>query len=441
MDTVRLINTIIGVLFCVCYAYQGFFVIAALVTMFRRRAKKQPPHEPSRLRRFGIMIPARNESVVIGELIRTIKEQRYPAELVTIFVIADNCTDNTAQVARDAGAVVYERTNRELVGKGYALDYLLAHIHEDYGDAFDGYIVFDSDNILDPNYIAEMNRTVDQGFEICTSYRNSKNYGDNWISAGYGLSYLRESRFLNFPRMLLHTTCAISGTGFYVSRELIEKEGGWKYFLLTEDIQFTVSHVLDGYKVGFSEGSILYDEQPVKFSQSWNQRLRWSKGFLQVWSHYGKRLLRNLFSSSKFFSVFDMTMTVLPALYLTAFFIFVNIIAEIVGLFIGVQPELLWTSIWVGLRNSYLTFFALGLVTTISEWKVIHCSTVRKILYMFTFPLFMLTYVPIATVAVFKKVQWKPIQHSTAGKNFLKDVSRSGDSEDADASAENENRS
>lgn len=119
---------------------------------------------------------------------------------LTVFVMADNCTDATADIARREGAVVYTRFNREKVGKGYALEQLLLHIEEDYPKVYDGFFVFDADNVLDCRFVEEMNRTFSDGYEVVTSYRNSKNYGDNWISAGYALWFIRESRYLNNSR-------------------------------------------------------------------------------------------------------------------------------------------------------------------------------------------------------------------------------------------------
>ena len=138
-----------------------------------------------RLHKYAAVISARNESTVIGELIHSIKKQNYPAELLDVFVVADNCTDNTAAVARRAGAIVFERFNRKEVGKGYALDYAFQRIEKDYAAAgYEGYFIFDADNLLDANYVAEMNKAFDSGCRVITSYRNSKNYDSNWISAG-----------------------------------------------------------------------------------------------------------------------------------------------------------------------------------------------------------------------------------------------------------------
>ena len=156
METIKTLNSIIGVLFMLCYAYQFFYIAVSIF-------KKAQTHKTDKLHNFAVLIAARNEQAVIENLIQSIKVQDYPKELVTVFVVADNCTDSTAEIARRAGAVVYERSNKNEVGKGYALDFLTSKIKEDYGDSFDGFFVFDADNVLDKNYITERNKTFSNG--------------------------------------------------------------------------------------------------------------------------------------------------------------------------------------------------------------------------------------------------------------------------------------
>ena len=119
-----------------------------------------------------------------------------------------------------------------------------------------------------------MNKVFDSGYKVVTSYRNSKNYDTNWITAGYSLQFIREAKYLNNPRMMIKTSCAVSGTGYLVDSSIIKKNHGWKCNLLTEDIEFTVTNILDGEKVGYCEDAMFYDEQPTTFKQSWNQRMR-----------------------------------------------------------------------------------------------------------------------------------------------------------------------
>lgn len=407
MKAIIFLNFIISMVFTLCYAYQFFYIFIGLL-------KKPMEFTAKTQHRYAAVISARNESGVIGNLIQSIRSQKYPKELVDIFVIADNCTDNTAEVARNAGAIVYERFNTEQVGKGYALDWMFNIIKEEHADKnYEAYIIFDADNILDPNYIAEMNKVFDNGYRIITSYRNSKNYDGNWITAGYSLWFLREARYLNNARMQLGTSCAVSGTGFLVSADVISENGGWIHHLLTEDIEFTTDSIIKGEKIGYCANAVLYDEQPTLFKQSYTQRLRWAKGFYQVFKNYGTKLFKGIFKGN--FSCFDMLMTIMPAMLLTLLSIVINIIAIPVGM-INNSPDLpiLVKTLLQTLGNFYGMFFLLGAITVITEWKNIHCSKTKKVLYLFSFPMFMLTYVPIAIVALFRKIEWKPIQHSVS---------------------------
>lgn len=409
------INTFNLIMFAILtsmYFYQVIYIVLTLVL----RRRKQEYTAPEKLHRYAAVIAARNEETVIGELIQSIKNQNYPSGLLDIFVVADNCTDHTAEVAKTAGAIVYRRSNRQAVGKGYALNYIFNIIECSYADKnYEGYFVFDADNILEESYVTEMNRVFDSGYRVITSYRNSKNYASNWISAGYALWFLREATYLNNPRMMLGTSCAVSGTGFLVSSEIIRENGGWKHYLLTEDIEFSVDLVIRGEVIGYCADARLYDEQPCTFEQSWNQRLRWAKGFYQVFQKYGGQLVQSLITKKTHrFSSYDILMTIAPSMLLFLFSMIVNSAFFAYGLWaeqIRVISATALAVIW-SLSSYYLTLFGLGLLTTITEWRQISCSGAKKIVYLFTFPVFILTYIPISIVALFKNVEWKPIVHS-----------------------------
>ena len=390
--------------------------VCILISLFTKPIKF--PDAPMD-KRYAVLISARNEANVIGNLITCIQTQTYPTELVDIWLVADNCTDNTAEVARNMGCHVIERFNKELVGKGYALTYLLDQMNDSgASDPYDAFFVFDADNVLDVNYFREMNKVFDGGAIASTSYRNSKNFGSNWISAGYGVWFLREAKYLSQARLTLNTSCAVSGTGFFVSAKIIEKMGGWKFHLLTEDIEFSTYSILHGERIAYCPTAMLYDEQPITFRDSWNQRFRWAKGFYQVFGKYGLSLVKGVFTNPKGhrFACYDMLMTIAPGMLLSVITIIFNTIILILGsaglMSTGVMLTSSLSSIFFCLFNYTLFMFRFGALTTFTEWDNIRSTTAKKIKYLFTFPFFMLTYIPIALVALFKKAAWKPIQHS-----------------------------
>ena len=370
LELVKHLNFAVVVLFTLLYLYQGFYVVVGLV-----RRRWQDRHQPSRLHRFAVIVSARNEEGVIGELLESLNRQNYPKELLDLYVVADNCTDDTAGAARRAGAFVYERFDQVHKGKGYAMDYLFRRLKEEGKDCYDGYFVFDADNLVDANFVAEMNRTFDQGYDAVTCYRNSKNFAANWISAGYSIWFLREARFLNFPRTLLGTNCHVSGTGFLVSARVIEDNGGWPFHLLTEDIQFSVDCAIQGKRIGYCDKAVVYDEQPTTFRQSWDQRLRWSKGFYQVDREYTLPLLKGCFRRGRLgTSCYDMFVTVAPGMLLTLLMILFNGVILAACL---TQPAYLATRIiheTVGFMGSavwnfYVGLLFYGLITVLSEWR------------------------------------------------------------------------
>lgn len=405
MQTVITINAVIMALFFVCYSYQFFYVAVALL----KRKKFTCRNENHRI---AVLIAARNEENVIGQLLDSIHVQKkYPMDHVDIYVGADNCTDDTARVARERGAIVFERHDTVHVGKGYVLNEMLKRIKRTGRKHYDAYLVLDADNILDPNFISEIEKVYSSGYEIVTCYRNSKNYGDNWISAGYALWFLRESRYLNSARARLGSSCGVSGTGFLFSQAVLDAQGGgWPFHLLTEDIEFTIDNVTRGMKVGYCPDAIAYDEQPISFRQSWAQRLRWSRGYLQVFKKYGRALISGIFSGS--FSCYDMAMSIMPAAVLTGLSIVVNLGAALVNVLYYHEWGVLGVSALQTLVNLYLTLFIIGAITTATEWKSIHCEPAKKIFYVFTFPLFMLSYVPIVIHSLFVTPEWTHIDHT-----------------------------
>lgn len=393
---IQYISVVIAVLFAVCFGYQIYYILLSLIN-------RPAAYSASYMHKYAVLISARNEENVIGELIDSIKKQKYPSELIDIIVCADNCTDSTAEIARRHGAVVIERFNDKLIGKGYALDYLFKCIKETVGDdCYEGYFIFDADNVLDENFVSEMNAFFDNGYKVVTGYRNSKNFDSSWVSASQSLYFMRESRYMNNARMLSGNGAMLSGTGFLVSSEIIRKNDGWKYFLLSEDLQFTADLAASGIRAGYCDSAIFYDEQPVCFKQSWMQRLRWCKGGFSVFGHYGFKMFKGIFKNFSrdcnggSFTCFDTLVSLSPVLMLTTFGLLTDPVQTLVSF--------------------YLMMFGYGLITVLTERKRINAPRAAKILSVFVFPVFLFTQLPIAYIALFKNVTWTPIAHGVQMK-------------------------
>ena len=380
----RSINRIIGILFLLCYSYQLLYVPVAL--LHKKRAKAA-----ASIRRYAVLISARNEEAVIGHLLDSIRRQDYPADSLAAFVVADNCTDGTARVAREAGAVVYERTDRVHVGKGYALNYLLTQIRDAWGDDyFDGYFVFDADNLLAPDYVSRMNEVFGEDCQVVTSYRNSKNYGDNWISAGYGLWFLRDAAFLNEPRTRLGLSAVVSGTGYVFSREIMLRCGGWPFHSLSEDTEFTVDCLLKGVRIGYCGSAELFDEQPTRLGQSVRQRMRWVRGNMLVLLRRGGHLAKGTVGQGGL-SCLDLLLSIAPAIVLTVMGAVAGAAASILELISGGTILPLLADGLTAFAVPYVLLFLAGAITTATQWRRIHAAPWKKVLYTSTFPFFMLT--------------------------------------------------
>ena len=405
-------NFIIWAFFTFAYLYQALYI---LVT-WRRGEVKLPPAKKNH--RYAFFIAAHNEESVIANLVRSIKEQDYPSELIDVFVVADACTDRTAKEARRAGAIVYERNDLARKGKSWVLDYGFDRILNEYPDKYEAFFV--ADNLLSPGYVTEMNKLFDQGFLVGTSYRNSKNFDSSWVSSAYALWFLREAKFLNNSRMLCGTGCAISGSGWMVSARIVQGMHGWDFHTLTEDIQFSTFCAANGIRIGYAPAEF-YDEQPLTFKASWTQRMRWTKGFYQVFFSYVGDLVHGV--RKKRFGAYDMLMTIAPGNILTLVSAFVNSVYLVIGSlshgFLATQNELSMAvgSLVMTFASMYVTFFVLAVITTVSERKHIRCRKGRRwriITNLFTFPLFMMTYIPINVAALFMKVEWVPTKHTVS---------------------------
>ena len=273
------------VLVYVLTAYWCYQTVVSLCSLVKLKDK---PYLTNKNHKFMAIIPAHNEEAVVANLIESLKNQTYDKNLYDIYVIADNCTDNTAEVARNAGAIVFERYDQAHKTKGYALQWFLKQKIEENAD-YDAFFVFDADNIVDKDFIVNMNKKLCQGEDVVQGYRDIKNPTDNWITAGYALFYWSMHRLYHLARYNIGLSPLLNGTGFMVKFDVV-KPNGWETETLTEDIEFSLKRIIKGKKLGWATDAIVYDEQPTSFKQSWSQRSRWTVGHMQCIKKYTKDL-------------------------------------------------------------------------------------------------------------------------------------------------------
>lgn len=413
MEVLNLVTKIITLMFSVFVAYKFLYILIGVLT----KNKKYPEVSCDQYKKYGIVISARNEEKVIGNLIASLKAQNYNHDLLTIFVVADNCDDHTADVCRDLGCVVYERFDKKRARKGWALEYLFHNIERDFGiQSFDGFIVFDADNVVDKNYVRNINNAMCAGAEIAIGYRNTKNFQTNAVSAAYGIHFCRAIMSNGRARRFFNTSTNIAGTGYCVASHLLKD--GWKFHSLTEDDELTIHSVTHGVKVEFCESAEFYDEQPTSFRVAFRQRIRWTRGRLgNYFSHVGQ-MLKSLFTLKKNedrWSMYDILMSMTP---FPLFALIIGSIYPITSIIITlVQGQPLPWLVWIkglglSLGTSYVSMFMEGLLVMIRERKHIHCPTGKKVLYLFCWPWFDIINIPLLIASCFAKPVWKPIVHT-----------------------------
>ena len=380
------------------WLYQLMVSICSLIKL------KDKPLLVNKNHKFMAIIPAHNEETVIANLIESLKKQEYPKELLDIYVIADNCTDNTAEIARKSGAIVYERFDEERKTKGYAMQWFLNKKIEEKAD-YDAFCVFDADNIVMPDFIKNMNKKLCQGEEVVQGYRDIKNPTDTWITAGYAIFYWTMNRFYHLARYNLGLSPLINGTGFMVKMDVIKPEG-WNTQTLTEDIEFSLKNIAKGRKLGWAVDAKVYDEQPLKFDQSWKQRTRWTVGHLQCIKLYTKDLAKGV-KEHKTLMNFDGLLYILgiPMMIITFLLLGINLL-------IYFANGMTFVDLLMNYGRYIISTFLLPIGTPVLIMALDKRPIKPMIKGLIFYPLFMGSWLLINVKCLFKPdAKWEKINH------------------------------
>lgn len=365
---------------------------------------------------FAVIVAAHNEEAVIQDMVLSLKRLNYPKELYDIFVIADNCTDRTAQKAREKGAIVHERFVPEKKGKGYALEWMFSKLFN-MKKKYDAVVLFDADNVVHKDFLMHMNKKLLSGYKVAQGYLDSKNPKDTWITGAYSIAFWTTDRMFQLARNNIGISCQLGGTGCVIDTDIL-RELGWGATCLTEDLEFTSKLVLNGYKVGWVHDAIVYDEKPLTMKQSWVQRKRWMRGFADVCSRYFFKLFGKAIKEFNF-TALDCAIYILNPI--TTILMGISLLISVINYillaqnyftsasnFVIVAPNFTMIMIFAYIAGAFqflYTPFILWLDKKI-DWKVFW--------YYIIYPFYLVTWIPIALLGILNKgnKEWDHTKHT-----------------------------
>ncbi|AIQ11830.1 glycosyltransferase family 2 protein [Paenibacillus durus] len=389
-------------------------VILALIAVYQfgfslfglRKKKKKELFPPEKS--FAVLVAAHNEEQVVGALMENLKQLNYPKELYDVFVICDNCTDGTARIVREHGMTACVRTNNNLRGKGYAIEWMLGKLWE-MPRQYDAVVMFDADNLAHTDFLMEMNNDLCSGAKVIQGYIDTKNPEDSWITAAYGISYWYINRLWQLSRHNLGMANFLGGTGMCFETNLL-KEMGWGATSLVEDLEFTMRSASKGVYPEFNYDAKVFDEKPLTFKASSRQRLRWMQGHFTVARRYFFPLLWQSIKERSL-TKFDLALygvnvyIVLLTFLMTAVMWIDNSLLggpHIANLY-GHLP--LWLS-YVAVAANVFTFF-ISMILEKVKFKKVYA-------YMLLFPIYLISWYPITFYAFFTQnnKQWSHTEHT-----------------------------
>lgn len=383
--------------------YATYNLVLALAGLKKR--KKQKVFEPKG--KFAVLIAARNEECVIGNLVESLNAQDYPKELYDVYVIPNNCTDDTAGAARRAGAKILDCTV-PVKSKGEVLTFAFDKLMKE--NDYDAFCVFDADNLVDPGFLKAMNNAYCGGAHAGQAYRDSKNPYDTAVSGSYSIYYWMINRFYSQARSNVGLTAIINGSGWMVSTELLRKMGGFHTYTMTEDIEFTTQCILEDVKVEWVPEAHIYDEQPLTFEQSWKQRKRWSTGLIQGCGRYTLPLLKKTIQQRSALNFDQFVFFLAPVMQVVCFISM--ILSAVTAIFyqqVNLFPD---TWLYVQLFSPVVSFLGTAVTAflTLLAEKKYDKRMWKGILYYWVF---VMSWIPINLLCLFKKTTvWHEIKHT-----------------------------
>lgn len=371
-----------------------FTIYYFFISWFGLFGKKKEVKIYDEIKTFAMVVCAHNEAAVIANLVDNLQKLNYNSELYDIFVVADNCQDDTAARARAAGAIVHERFHDTLKGKGYAMDWIFERIFK-MERQYDAVCVFDADNLVHPNFLKEMNSRLCNGEKLIQGYLDSKNPTDTWVSGVFSISFWIVNHVWHLAKYNIGLSACLGGTGMCIDTEIL-KRYGWGATCLTEDMEFTMKAMMENIPTTWAHDAIIYDEKPLTFMAAWNQRMRWAQGHFDVANRYIIPMFKKAIKERDIV-VLDCTVNLIQPYFLmiSTFFVLCSSVYEYypfyTNIIYSIIPMQVWTIIGVG---QYI--FPVACL-----WKI--RASFMSWVYLLFYPIFVYTWVPITAIGFFRR--------------------------------------
>ena len=406
-------------LFCLAFLVLCL-VSMAVLWLICRGSKRQSvgiPHSENKTS-FAVLIPARYESRVIETNLMALEKLDYPKDKIYTYVIVEDMSDPTVEICRKyENTEVFLRTNLENEGKGHALDECVRYVLG-LEKKYDAFMVLDADNVVSPDFFTKMSDAYQAGYEATCGRRDNKDWNGSWVCSTSCLIFTAINSVQNKKRASLGTSITFTGTGFYVATHVLEKLGGWKFFSLTEDYEFSTYAMCNDVKTYYIDDAVYFDEQPHTLGQSIKQRTRWIKGYFAVRFGYRRAKREYARTHPKSKNIALMRLGSLPLLA-GAIDIIAYLIFSIVGLIVSAAVQNGYIGYFL-VRSCALFALIYVILMIVTVWllavegKRINMSKRSKVRAVLVHPLYLLTYVIAAVRALFTKKKWEVIEHVSA---------------------------
>ena len=371
-----------------------FTVYYFVISWFGLFGKKREVKIYDESKTFAMLVCAHNEEAVIASLVDNLQKLNYNNKLYDVFVVADNCVDNTAEVARKAGAIVYERFNDVEKGKGYAMDWFFNKLFN-MERQYDAVCIFDADNLVHPNFLQEMNSRLCNGEKLIQGYLDSKNPEDTWVSGVFSISFWIVNHIWHLAKYNIGLSACLGGTGMCIEMGML-KRYGWGATCLTEDMEFTMKAMMENIPTTWAHDAIIYDEKPLTFKVAWNQRMRWAQGHFDVANRFMLPMFKKAFRERDL-KVLDCTVNLIQPYFLmiSTFFVLCSWIYEYIPFYTNIIYTILPMEVWTIIGIGQYIFPVACL------WKI--RASAKSWFYLLFYPIFIYSWIPITAIGWFRR--------------------------------------